>query len=119
MSGSRLIPMLSRSEPGARLGLAVGGECVRVGSQPAGVRVGPALVDLALHRVDRPPAEAALHRGHNESRLSKSPGIGLEGGLMKSQYTEVGRNRVEAAGVDDAGSALLSRSCRPRRSSGA
>ena len=84
-------------------GGAVGAESIRVLGHPAALRAGPNLVLLARHRRQRPAADPAPQRGHDQRGVLQVAGLIGAGGLMQPQHSQVGGNRVESAAVHDPG----------------
>ena len=92
---------------GAEIGLrlAVRAEGVGIGQHAAARRVLLHRVDRRSRRVDRASARAAPHGLDHEGRLPELPMTARLRRLVQEQRADVGRDRVEAAGVDDPGAA--------------
>ena len=86
-----------------RLRGPVGAERVGVVDDPAGLGRAAGLDRLPPHRVDGAAAEPALHRAHIEGGLGEGALAVGRRGIGREHDPEVGRDRVEAAAVDDPG----------------
>jgi hypothetical protein len=66
-------------------------------------------IDLVTHRVDGAAADAAPHVGHDQCGVGEFAGVVRRHPRMQDMDSDVGRDRVEAARVDDPGAGALCR----------